>query len=81
MGVALGVDGIIMPHAARRRKYTAINTVWEGARAETLWDVESIRGYAAGRGLNPDTGPKPWPHPSATAAVHHVQHSFGDSQV
>ena len=49
MGIALGVDGIIMPHAKRRRKYTALATVWEGARAGTLWDVDAIRRYAAGR--------------------------------
>ena len=48
MGVALGVDGIIMPHAKRRRKYTALATVWEETRADTLWDVTAIRRYAAG---------------------------------
>ena len=48
MGVALGVDGIIMPHAKRRRKYTAQATVWEETRADTLWNVGAVRRYAAG---------------------------------
>ena len=54
MGIALGVDGIIMPHAKRRRKYTASQTVWESTRAETLWDMSAIRRYAAGQ------SPEPW---------------------
>ena len=48
MGVALGVDGIIMPHAKRRRTFSAANTTWVGAGAETLWDVAAIRSYAMG---------------------------------
>ena len=48
MGVALGVDGIIMPHAKRRRAYTAGNTTWEGVGPDTLWDMAAVHRYAAG---------------------------------
>ena len=48
MAVALGADGVIVPHAKRRRAFTAGNTTWEGEGAETLWDVAAIRRYALG---------------------------------
>jgi len=48
MGVALGVDGIVMPHAKRRHAFTAANTTWQGAGAETLWDIAAVRRYAGG---------------------------------
>ena len=48
MGVALGVDGVIMPHAKRRRAFTAGNATWEGVGAETLWDLAAVRRYATG---------------------------------
>ncbi len=48
MAVALGVDGVIMPHAQKRQNFTAGATLWEPVRADTLWDVEAIRKYAAG---------------------------------
>ena len=48
MGVALGVDGIIVPHAKRRRAFTAGNTTWEGVGPDTLWDMAAVRRYAAG---------------------------------